>query len=189
MDAPRRRRPGAAAAVILDGCDGGIARLKFQGSKLGEWLDNVLDDTINIAYGVALGHAAAVLLEEPAYRWLGLATGAGYVIYNAVLYAQLWLVHGSGNPFLFRWWFQKQDAYLQQSLAGAGVVARVVGLFHAMGRRNLFLLSFLVLCAVRLPQIAVVWYAAIALVSAVLALIHVVAGGLAHDLRTRRQRG
>jgi len=29
---------------ILDGCDGEIARLKFKSSKIGEWLDNVLDD-------------------------------------------------------------------------------------------------------------------------------------------------
>lgn len=163
---------------ILDGCDGEIARLKFQGSRLGEWLDNVLDDTINIAYGLALGHATAVLLDQPVYRWLGIATAAGYTIYNVVLYAHLALVHGRGNPFLFRWWFQKDDAYLQQSLAGAGVVARLVGAIHAMGRRDLFLLAFLGFAAIRVPQLAVAWYVTVAGVSAILAIVHVAAGGV-----------
>jgi phosphatidylglycerophosphate synthase len=175
---------------ILDGCDGELARLKYQGSRFGEWLDNVLDDTINIAYGIALGHAAAVLLDEPLYRWLGIATGAGYTIYNLVLYAHLALVHGRGNPFLFRWWFQKEDAYLQQSLAGAdvGIGARVVAVLHAMGRRDLFLFAFLVFCALRVPQLAVLWYVAVAGVSAVLAIIHVAAGGLTSRVRTGQAR-
>ncbi|HWJ55974.1 MAG TPA: CDP-alcohol phosphatidyltransferase family protein, partial [Vicinamibacterales bacterium] len=47
---------------ILDGCDGEIARLKFAGSKMGEWLDNVLDDGVNVAYGLALGVASTKLL-------------------------------------------------------------------------------------------------------------------------------
>lgn len=172
---------------ILDGCDGELARLKFLGSRFGEWLDNVIDDTMNIAYGVALGHAAAVLLEQPVYRWLGLATGVGYLVYNAVLYAHLSLVHGSGNPFLFRWWFQKQDAYLQQSLEGAGGGARLVGLLHAMGRRDLFLFAFLVFCALRQPHLATIWYVAIALVSATMAIMHVLAGGITSELRVRRE--
>ncbi len=163
---------------ILDGCDGELARLKFAGSKLGEWLDNVLDDTINIVYGAALGHAVAVLLDAPVFRWLGFVTAAGYTISNAVQYVHLWKVHRSGNPFHFRWWFQTADAYLQQSLAGAGVGAQLVGVLHAMGRRDVFLLAFLALCAVRLPHVAVVWYVAIATVSAVLAIVHVLAGGI-----------
>jgi phosphatidylglycerophosphate synthase len=163
------------AQSILDGCDGEIARITFQRTRLGEWLDNVIDDAINIAYAVALGHATAVLLDAPLYRAIGLLTACGFVIYAAVLYADLALVHGSGNPFLFRWWFQKRDAYLQQSLSGGGPRSHLAGLVHAMGRRDLFLLAFLVLCAAKQPHVAVLWYAAVALVSALLASVHVLA--------------
>jgi phosphatidylglycerophosphate synthase len=160
---------------ILDGCDGELARLKMQGSRLGEWLDNVIDDAINVVYAVALGHAAAVLLGVPAYRSVGLFAGGGFAIYAAVLYAHLGLVCGRGDPFLFRWWFQKQDTYVGQSLASS----RVVSVIHAMGRRDLFLFAFLVLCAARQPHVAVLWYAAVALVLAVLAVVHLLAGGIA----------
>jgi phosphatidylglycerophosphate synthase len=166
------------AQSILDGCDGELARLKFKGSKVGEWLDNVLDDTMNIVYGLALGEAAAVLFDQPLYRWLGVVTAAGYVINNAVLYVHLWRHHRSGNPFLFRWWFQKDDAYLQQELAGASLASRLMGLVHGMGRRDLFLFAFMLLCAIRLPHVAVIWYAAVAVVGGAMAIMHVLGGGL-----------
>ena len=57
---------------VLDGCDGEIARLKFQSSRMGEWLDNVLDDTVNVLYGLALGVASSKLLGSPVYTWLGI---------------------------------------------------------------------------------------------------------------------
>jgi phosphatidylglycerophosphate synthase len=157
---------------VLDGCDGELARLKFQSSRFGEWLDNVLDDTMNIAYGLALGHASAVLFDMPLFRWLGLGTAIGYAIYNAVLYAHLWLVFRRGNPFLFRWWFQRDDAYIQDALGGP------VGVVHALGRRDTFLFAFFVLCLLRLPQVATVWYFAIAAISGGLAIAHVLAGGI-----------
>jgi phosphatidylglycerophosphate synthase len=45
---------------ILDGCDGELARVRFQGSKLGEWLDTIGDDASNVLYwaGLALGARA-----------------------------------------------------------------------------------------------------------------------------------
>ncbi|MCK4607317.1 MAG: CDP-alcohol phosphatidyltransferase family protein, partial [candidate division Zixibacteria bacterium] len=45
-------------ASIVDGCDGEIARLRFQSSKFGGWFDTILDryaDTVVVA-GVAFGY-------------------------------------------------------------------------------------------------------------------------------------
>ena len=59
---------------ILDGCDGELARVRFQGSKLGQWLDTVGDDASNVIFWAALGVGAGAV---PVYgRWLALA---GYV--------------------------------------------------------------------------------------------------------------
>src|SRR5262249_21910789 len=91
---------------VLDGCDGEIARLKFQTSTFGAWLDNVLDDLVNASFGLALGIAAAALLGQPIWRWLGIFAAGAFAVYYAVVYAQLALVHHTGNPFAFRWWFQ-----------------------------------------------------------------------------------
>ncbi|MEE9456557.1 MAG: NTP transferase domain-containing protein [bacterium] len=49
-------------ASVLDGCDGEVARLKFQGSRFGAWFDTVLDRyadvavVMGISYGYWLGH-------------------------------------------------------------------------------------------------------------------------------------
>ena len=40
---------------ILDGCDGELARVRFQQSAIGEWLDTMVDDGLNIVIFAALG--------------------------------------------------------------------------------------------------------------------------------------
>lgn len=41
-------------SAVLDGCDGEISRLKYQGSPLGAWLDTVVDDLVCLSYIVGL---------------------------------------------------------------------------------------------------------------------------------------
>jgi CDP-L-myo-inositol myo-inositolphosphotransferase len=161
------------AQSILDGTDGELARLKFRSSRLGEWLDNVLDDQINVAYAVALGFAAG----SP---WRGLAIGAAGAItlYNLVLYHQLATVHHSGNPFLFRWWFQKDGADLTATFARPTPGMRVAAGFRALVRRDVFLLAFLGLTLLDLVPVCVVWYALIAAGHLVMCLLHLAQGGM-----------
>ena len=162
---------------ILDGCDGELARLKLSSSRFGEWFDNVLDDLVNMAYGVALGHAASVLSGEPIWRWLGIGSALAYVFHNAVMYVQLARVHRSGNPFNFRWWFQRGEQDVTAMLERRGLVTRAAALLRSLIRRDVFLLGFCVLAAVRLPQVAVAWYAAVAASQSGLMLVHVLMGG------------
>lgn len=166
------------AQSILDGCDGELARLKLQSSRLGEWLDNVLDDHVNIGYGLALGHAAAVQLDQPAWWWLGILAAVAYSVHNVVLYLQLALVHRTGNPFAFRWWFQAADEDLTAMLSKQDLGTRVSAAARALARRDLFLLAFLGLALVALPHVAVAWYGVIAVGHLVLVIVHVARGGL-----------
>ncbi len=53
---------------ILDGCDGELARVRYQGSKLGQWLDTVGDDVSNVMFWAALGFGAWNI--EPFGFWL-----------------------------------------------------------------------------------------------------------------------
>jgi hypothetical protein len=84
------------------------------------------------------------------------------LLYNLLVYAQLHFVHHSGNPFRFRWWFQRPGEDVAASLARAGAFARVGAFARALGRRDVFLLIFLVLVAARQPHIPVIWFAVVA---------------------------
>jgi phosphatidylglycerophosphate synthase len=163
---------------ILDGCDGEIARLKFAGSKMGEWLDNVLDDGVNVAYGLALGVASTKLLGSPVYTWLGIVGAVAFTIYNAGVYAQLALVHRTGNPFAFKWWYQTGAGDLGEMLARPGVGNRIGEILRGLSRRDLFLFAFMLLAFLRLPQLATIWYTAIAVGYAAQMIAHLAAGGL-----------
>jgi len=163
---------------ILDGCDGEIARLKFKSSKVGEWLDNILDDQVNVGYGIALGFAATALSGQWWWTWVGIGAGTAFMIHNLLFYAQLAFVHRSGNPFNFRWWFEKPGVDVTSLLAEPTLMNRIGGALRSLVRRDVFLLAFLGLAVVGLPQIAVTWYAAIAASQFVLMMLHVASGGM-----------
>jgi hypothetical protein len=64
-------------AVVLDHADGEVARLTLTESRLGEWLDIVLDTAVHAALALALGHAAA--------RITGQGLGAGAIAAAGVI--------------------------------------------------------------------------------------------------------
>src|SRR3569623_481564 len=57
---------------ILDSCDGELARLRYQYSMLGQWLDNLSDDIVAIVFIIAAGAACGGM-----WTWLGLAAACG----------------------------------------------------------------------------------------------------------------
>lgn len=162
---------------VLDGCDGELARLKFKSSRLGEWLDNVLDDLVNIGYGMGLGFAAATLTGQELWRWIGLGAGIAFFLHNAAFYWQLAFVHRTGNPFLFRWWFEKPGVDVTAMLATPTIANRVGAAFRSLIRRDVFLFAFMVLCFTRLPQVAALWYACVAASQFIVMALHLLNGG------------
>jgi CDP-L-myo-inositol myo-inositolphosphotransferase len=56
-------------ASILDGCDGEVARLKFQGSRWGAWYDTLSDNVRYMIFYAALGVAAFKLSGADVYLW------------------------------------------------------------------------------------------------------------------------
>jgi phosphatidylglycerophosphate synthase len=75
-------------ASILDGCDGEVARLKYQCSKLGSWMDTVFDDISNQVFAAAtgLGMVLGYADREPwnwvlgGLCWLGVACAVPAII-------------------------------------------------------------------------------------------------------------
>jgi len=79
------------AAAYLDCCDGEIARLKLLSSRLGAWIDTVVDELSSVGYMAALGwhchlaYGARSVAELGFDPWLA-ATALGVVTYGATMY-------------------------------------------------------------------------------------------------------
>jgi phosphatidylglycerophosphate synthase len=93
------------AAAYVDCCDGEIARLKLMSSRLGAWIDTVIDELSSVGYMAALGWHCHLALG-PHYLgdlgfdpWLA-AIALGLVTYGGTIYSvyyNLIVVVGSAN--------------------------------------------------------------------------------------------
>lgn len=73
------------AASVLDGCDGEIARLKYQESALGCWIETFGDYSYYIAIFVGLTVGAVRVTGWYGFYWLGTAGLAGTLLSFALL--------------------------------------------------------------------------------------------------------
>ena len=73
------------AASVLDGCDGEIARLKYQESALGCWIETFGDYSYYVAIFVGLTVGAVRLTGWPVFYWLGALALAGTLVAFALL--------------------------------------------------------------------------------------------------------
>ena len=163
---------------ILDGCDGEIARLKHLRSRLGEWLDQVADDVVNLAFLAAV----AVALTRAGVTWtrpVGWVAAISLVINMVALYAAHATVGGgSGSVTSVRWWGQGAAAKPAPQTAVARLVRRLQLLFVDLRRRDFFTFFYLLTALVGHIELAFAWHALIALISGVgPALQWIVAGG------------
>jgi phosphatidylglycerophosphate synthase len=170
---------------VLDGCDGELARVRFQQSVLGEWLDSIADDTLNVAFlvavGLALGHpergGVGATVAGPV---LGVVAALMLLTYNAVAYRELLRQgHGGGAVLKVRWWFAGGgDA---TALVASGR-RRPVGILYAIGRRDFFVLAWLVLALCDLLVVVLAYGLVVSVTSFVVAM-----GQLASTVRARRK--
>ncbi|MDQ3335628.1 MAG: CDP-alcohol phosphatidyltransferase family protein [Myxococcota bacterium] len=101
---------------IIDGCDGEIARLRFQFSRVGQWLDTTVDDLANIAY--ISGVIASLSASSEAWAFpIGAVALAAFVITQTTQYALITLVYKSGDLAAIPWAFQSADSLARTSLS------------------------------------------------------------------------
>jgi phosphatidylglycerophosphate synthase len=121
---------------ILDGCDGELARVRHQGSKLGQWLDTIGDDWSNVIFWATLGVGArAIPSVGERLAWCGYigAIGNGVAaLANYLVLAKL----ASGD-------FYALDA--GKSRPRTGVLASIVGAIELVLKQDFFLFLMLVL--------------------------------------------
>ncbi len=126
---------------IFDGVDGELARLRYQFSRLGQWLDTLADDFGNVAYvsGICLSlRAAGVAWATP----LAIAALSCFAITQGTQYFLISVVYKSGDLAAIPWAFQSADFL---GARPTGLVARLKATVPKMGKRDFAVTVFLAL--------------------------------------------
>ena len=91
---------------VLDGCDGELARVSFQQSKLGAWLDTFVDDVLNVVIdGVGRGSASGGPARA-AGRWASAWPAAAMlVLSNLIIMRDMRRQRATGDLMDMVWWF------------------------------------------------------------------------------------
>lgn len=155
---------------VLDGCDGEIARLKHLRSWIGEWLDQVFDDFVNIAFLVAVGHALSNdgTWFSP-FAWpIAMTALVLHTLYQIGLYAALWTKGNKrGSVTAIRWRGQGPPKAPPTTPAGRRWFV-VKKLFEDAGRRDFFTFAYVPCALLGVTGVAFTWHAVIAAMSGVL---------------------
>jgi phosphatidylglycerophosphate synthase len=139
-------------ASVLDGCDGEIARLKYQSSKLGGWLDTVFDDVSNNVFALAAG--VGVCLKHD-----GSAVGIALLAWAALGFLLAVPTVGFTYRRLVRAGTSDSGS-LDWSGGGAasGVRRFVTSYLAPLVKRDAYLFIFLLLAIAQVPEAIVVLY-------------------------------
>lgn len=98
---------------VLDGVDGELARVRMDGSVLGEWLDTISDDSSDLLFYLGIGIGAGRTLYAsptiPPSVWLGLGIAAALGKLASMFVYYRWLAaHGRGDLLAFQWSFDDE---------------------------------------------------------------------------------
>jgi phosphatidylglycerophosphate synthase len=138
----------AAAALlqlnsILDSVDGELARLRFQYSKLGQWLDNISDDLVDNLFIVAVGYTLG-----GAWFVLAVIAASERIAVSIVTYLDVYRRTGTGDVFAFRWWFEKEKVTADEIYDPTSPVVW----FRSLGRRDTYVFVWLLACVCVFPN-------------------------------------
>ncbi|HEV7558077.1 MAG TPA: CDP-alcohol phosphatidyltransferase family protein, partial [Kofleriaceae bacterium] len=148
---------------ILDSCDGELARLRFQYSKLGQWLDNLSDDFVDNAFIAATGFGLGGI-----WQWLGLAAAGGRLLVSIVTYVSVYRATGTGDIFAFRWWFETGKATADDVYDPKAITTWL----RSFGRRDTYVFVWMLALLAGFPPWVVGHGLAIAAVNVSLLLLH-----------------
>lgn len=158
---------------VIDGCDGELARVRFQQSKIGEWLDTVVDDLLNASLIGATGVGLWRSSGHVAWLYAGVAAFGCMLLYSTTAYVTLIRQKAGGDFLKIRWWFAGgKDS---KSLA-SGDKTSAFGFAYALGRRDTFVFLWLMLALVGFPHGVMIWGGILAAVNGVVAIGQIVIG-------------
>jgi phosphatidylglycerophosphate synthase len=131
---------------MLDGVDGELARLKFSGSKFGEWFDTLTDDIGKFLFFIGSGVGAAAVLGSSIWFNLLALSVAMQVAMSYFIYRKL-IQSGSGSHYALAWDGPPQDKPLW---------TRLITRIEFLSRRDAYVAIWLLLTAIGLVQVGIV---------------------------------
>lgn len=133
------------AQVVLDSCDGELARIRFMHSRIGMILDNGSDDLIDNLFIAMLGVGIGGI-------WLpiGIAAACGRGFSAVMIHVDVARRGKPGDILAFRWFFDGEDEALTDRFETKGSLA---GTLRAFGRRDLYVLVWAASCVAGAPII------------------------------------
>jgi hypothetical protein len=172
----------AQTQSILDGCDGELARVRFQQTAIGEWLDTIVDDFLNLAFvlaiGVALWRRGAPDVNFASLKRgdvlgalnggsfgdmkVALAAAAMLLFYNIVAYRELVKQGEGGEVLKIRWWFAYGQSLKSMSGAGSGPLKAIL----MIGKRDFFIFAWMILAYFDLLPVVLLYALILAIVYA-----------------------
>jgi phosphatidylglycerophosphate synthase len=173
------------AQSILDGCDGEISRLKYIRSRLGEWLDQVIDDFVNVGYFAVAGwalHRAGSPIALP----VAIAGTAMHVVYQIALYVALVTRGGGSGSVASIHWPGQMDPHAATVIRRPrSWLQRFKETVEMAGRRDFFTFLYLPTALVGVTEVALAWCAIIFIASgAATSLMWIIKGGPTPARRT-----
>jgi phosphatidylglycerophosphate synthase len=165
---------------ILDSCDGELARLRFQYSRLGQWLDNLSDDVVDNLFIIGAGIGAGgpwqwIAIGAALCRWMIAAT-TYYIVYKRT---------GTGDVFSFRYWFEQEKETADEVYELTSIGAWV----RSFGRRDTYVFAWMLLGLSGLGYGIAIWGAGIVLINMPIMLVHLAVTAAAPAAARDRPRG
>ena len=148
---------------ILDSCDGELARLRYQYSKLGQWLDNLSDDVVDNLFLVAVGYGLGGI-----WQWLGVAAASGRLLTSVTQYFDVFRRTRTGDVFAFRFWFESDKVTADDVYDPKAITTWL----RSFGRRDTFVFIWMLACVAGFPYWVIGHGLVIAAVNVSLLLLH-----------------
>jgi phosphatidylglycerophosphate synthase len=155
--------------AVIDCVDGEIARLRLEGSRLGQWLDTLADDLTTFALVAGLGVGLCRDGAGEGWAWLGIGAAVLWAVTEAKSYVDL---HRWGLPIdtaQYPWFF---GVPAQGLSADAGWVARAVYIVGFVFKRDAFITLLALLLLLDFRRVATLLLAGGCVVMFVLLVVH-----------------
>lgn len=152
--------------AVLDSCDGEVARLRYLSSKFGMWLDNTSDDLIDNLFIAMLGVGIGGV-------WLPIGVGAAIAKSLTALMIHIDVARRgkAGDVMAFKWFFDTAGEELAERFETGTSIS---GIGRALGRRDAYILSWTITCAVGVPVLGLLHGVIVAVGYFGLAVAHVI---------------
>ena len=152
--------------VVLDSCDGELARIRFMHSRIGMILDNGSDDLIDNLFVAMLGIGIGGIWAP-----IGIAAAVGRGFSAAMIHLDVARRGKVGDIMTFKWFFDSEQEELAERF---DTKSSLLGTVRAFGRRDLYVLVWVVTCIAGVPLIGLCLSLVLSTVYFGLAITHLV---------------